>query len=53
MFHCLLRVVEGLVSLQNAFDVLKEWGGDPCLPAPYSWDWISCNNDPMPRVTSL
>ncbi|KAL4558282.1 hypothetical protein LXL04_036480 [Taraxacum kok-saghyz] len=45
--------VEGLVSLQNAFDVLKEWGGDPCLPAPYSWEWISCNNDPMPRVTSL
>ncbi|KAI3678401.1 hypothetical protein L6452_37691 [Arctium lappa] len=45
--------VEGLLSLQNAFDVLQKWDGDPCLPAPYSWDWIKCNDDPMPRVTSL
>ncbi|KAL7584226.1 hypothetical protein Lser_V15G42287 [Lactuca serriola] len=45
--------VEGLVSLQNAFDVLQEWGGDPCLPAPYSWEWINCNDDSTPRVTSL
>ncbi|KAI3678400.1 hypothetical protein L6452_37690 [Arctium lappa] len=45
--------VEGLVSLQNAFDVLQEWGGDPCLPAPYSWEWIKCNDAPTPRVTSL
>ncbi|KVH94578.1 Malectin-like carbohydrate-binding domain-containing protein [Cynara cardunculus var. scolymus] len=45
--------VEGLISLQKAFDVLQEWGGDPCLPAPYSWDWIKCNNDSVPRVTSL
>ncbi|KAI3760452.1 hypothetical protein L1987_50847 [Smallanthus sonchifolius] len=45
--------VEGLTSLQNAFSVLKEWGGDPCLPAPYSWEWITCSNDSIPRVTSL
>ncbi|KAI3806360.1 hypothetical protein L1987_22260 [Smallanthus sonchifolius] len=45
--------VEGLTSLQNAFSVLQEWGGDPCLPAPYSWEWITCNNDYIPRVTSL
>lgn len=45
--------VRGLVSLQRSFDVLREWNGDPCLPAPYSWDWIVCNNDTRPRVTSL
>ncbi|KAJ0554143.1 putative transferase [Helianthus annuus] len=45
--------VEGLASLQNAFSVLQEWGGDPCLPAPYSWEWIECSNDYIPRVTSL
>nr|XP_043637049.1 putative leucine-rich repeat receptor-like protein kinase At2g19210 [Erigeron canadensis] len=45
--------VEGLTSLQNAFSVLQEWRGDPCLPAPYSWEWIQCNNDPTPRVTAL
>ncbi|XP_024959069.1 putative leucine-rich repeat receptor-like protein kinase At2g19210 [Cynara cardunculus var. scolymus] len=44
---------EGLDSLKSAFDVLKDWEGDPCLPAPYSWDWIECNDDPRPRVTSL
>ncbi|GJT49822.1 hypothetical protein Tco_0975979 [Tanacetum coccineum] len=40
---------EGLSSLQIAFRVLQEWGGDPCLPAPYSWEWIVCSNDPAPR----
>ncbi|KAI3507809.1 hypothetical protein L1887_22804 [Cichorium endivia] len=45
--------VEGLVSLQNAFDVLQEWGGDPCLPTPYFWEWIKCNDDLIPRVTLL
>ncbi|KAI7751448.1 hypothetical protein M8C21_001184, partial [Ambrosia artemisiifolia] len=44
--------VESLASLQNAFSVLQEWGGDPCLPAPYSWEWIECSNDYIPRVTS-
>ncbi|XP_076934533.1 putative leucine-rich repeat receptor-like protein kinase At2g19210 [Bidens hawaiensis] len=45
--------VEGLTSLQNVFTVLQEWGGDPCLPAPYSWEWITCNTDSIPRVTSI
>ncbi|KAL8225184.1 hypothetical protein R6Q57_017741 [Mikania cordata] len=45
--------VEGLASLQNAFSVLREWNGDPCLPGPYSWEWINCTGDTIPRVTSL
>ncbi|KAA8549545.1 hypothetical protein F0562_001437 [Nyssa sinensis] len=45
--------VDGLVALQNEFAVLLEWSGDPCLPAPYSWDWINCSNDSVPRVTAL
>ncbi|KAH6814094.1 hypothetical protein C2S51_023112 [Perilla frutescens var. frutescens] len=45
--------VDGLASLQNGFDVLQDWSGDPCLPAPYSWDWIDCSTDPTPRVTAL
>ncbi|KAK9065903.1 hypothetical protein SSX86_015305 [Deinandra increscens subsp. villosa] len=45
--------VEGLTSLQQAFNVLQQWSGDPCLPAPYSWEWITCNSDEIPRVTSL
>ncbi|EOY34190.1 hypothetical protein QUC31_018552 [Theobroma cacao] len=45
--------VEGLASLQNEFDVLGDWGGDPCLPSPYSWDWINCTSASTPRVTAL
>ncbi|CAK9169563.1 unnamed protein product [Ilex paraguariensis] len=45
--------VEGLVALQNLFVVLQDWGGDPCLPAPYSWDWINCSTDATPRVTAM
>ncbi|CAI9105266.1 OLC1v1004153C2 [Oldenlandia corymbosa var. corymbosa] len=39
--------------LQTNFDVLQEWGGDPCLPAPYSWEWVNCSSDPTPRITAL
>ncbi|XP_039052282.1 probable LRR receptor-like serine/threonine-protein kinase At1g05700 [Hibiscus syriacus] len=45
--------VDGLVALQREFDVLGDWGGDPCLPAPYSWYWINCTSGSTPRVTAL
>ncbi|XP_024965308.1 probable LRR receptor-like serine/threonine-protein kinase At1g51820 [Cynara cardunculus var. scolymus] len=45
--------VATLMLLQTTFDVLAQWSGDPCLPAPYSWDWLNCSNDATPRVTSL
>ncbi|ESR37961.1 hypothetical protein CICLE_v10030050mg [Citrus x clementina] len=45
--------VEGLAAFQNQFDTLQDWGGDPCLPSPYSWDWINCSADATPRVTAL
>ncbi|PWA51667.1 malectin-like carbohydrate-binding domain-containing protein [Artemisia annua] len=45
--------VAALTLLQNTFDVLGGWSGDPCLPALYSWDWLNCSNDAMARVISL
>ncbi|KAF6139961.1 hypothetical protein GIB67_009094 [Kingdonia uniflora] len=27
--------------------------GDPCLPSPYTWDWVDCNSDAMPRIIGL
>ncbi|PWA47559.1 Malectin-like carbohydrate-binding domain-containing protein [Artemisia annua] len=45
--------VIALSLLQSKFDVLRGWSGDPCLPAPYSWDWLNCSNDATPRVISL
>ncbi|XP_057778995.1 probable LRR receptor-like serine/threonine-protein kinase At1g67720 [Salvia miltiorrhiza] len=26
-------------------------GGDPCLPAP--WSWVQCSSDPRPMITSI
>ncbi|KAK6926887.1 Malectin-like domain, partial [Dillenia turbinata] len=45
--------VEGLSSLQEGFPVLKEWSGDPCIPAEYPWDWVNCTNEATPRITAL
>ncbi|KAJ4833994.1 hypothetical protein Tsubulata_016525 [Turnera subulata] len=44
--------VDGLAALQDALG-LQDWSGDPCLPSPYSWDWINCTADATPRVTAL
>ncbi|KAB1212179.1 hypothetical protein CJ030_MR5G001739 [Morella rubra] len=45
--------VQGLMALQTAFSVLQLWTGDPCLPLPYSWEWIECNTAAMPQVIAL
>ncbi|KAF6160057.1 hypothetical protein GIB67_021943, partial [Kingdonia uniflora] len=48
-----LNDVEALTLLQKSFDQLQEWNGDPCLPSPYTWDWVDCNSDAMPRIIGL
>ncbi|XP_024927212.3 uncharacterized protein At1g24485 [Ziziphus jujuba] len=45
--------VQGLSALQMEFKVLLTWTGDPCLPSPYSWEWVVCSKDPIPRVVAL
>ncbi|KAJ6757277.1 CARBOHYDRATE-BINDING PROTEIN OF THE ER PROTEIN [Salix koriyanagi] len=47
--------VQGISELQKAFsDVLQDfWSGDPCLPSPYTWEWTTCSNDTIPRITAL
>ncbi|KAL8236533.1 hypothetical protein R6Q59_017614 [Mikania micrantha] len=45
--------VAALAMLQTSFEVLGGWSGDPCLPAPYSWDWLNCSKDATPRITAL
>ncbi|XP_042510857.1 probable LRR receptor-like serine/threonine-protein kinase At1g05700 [Macadamia integrifolia] len=45
--------VQQLSLLQTQFSVLAEWSGDPCLPAPYTWEWVACTSDAMPRITAL
>lgn len=31
--------------------VWAQEGGDPCLPA--SWTWVQCSADPQPRIVSM
>ncbi|KAM3303441.1 putative leucine-rich repeat receptor-like protein kinase [Capsicum chacoense] len=45
--------VENLVSLQKEFEVLQGWIGDPCLPSPYTYDWVNCSSNDPPRITAL
>ncbi|KAH6836567.1 hypothetical protein C2S53_005186 [Perilla frutescens var. hirtella] len=45
--------VRSLASLQKTFSLLQDWSGDPCLPSGYEWDWVKCNGDIVPRVTTL
>ncbi|XP_043710863.1 probable LRR receptor-like serine/threonine-protein kinase At1g05700 [Telopea speciosissima] len=45
--------VEQLKLLQIQFSVLAGWSGDPCLPSPYTWDWVNCSSDDTPRITAL
>ncbi|KAH9780819.1 protein kinase domain-containing protein [Citrus sinensis] len=48
-----VKDVEGLAVLQSGLKVLQEWSGDPCLPSPYTWDWVQCSSDLIPRITAL
>ncbi|XP_031486587.1 probable LRR receptor-like serine/threonine-protein kinase At1g51810 isoform X2 [Nymphaea colorata] len=45
--------VNALVMLQEQYQQLQLWAGDPCLPVGFTWDWLSCNADDPPRVTEL
>eukprot|EP01018_Ginkgo_biloba_P026472 Gb_40652 [translate_table: standard] len=45
--------VEALADIQRDFGLINYSAGDPCLPSPYSWEWLGCNNSPSPRITSM
>ncbi|ERN12170.1 hypothetical protein AMTR_s00034p00081660 [Amborella trichopoda] len=45
--------LKGLKALQNEFEQLQAWGGDPCLPANFIWERVVCTKDASPRITAL
>ncbi|KAF3781585.1 putative LRR receptor-like serine/threonine-protein kinase [Nymphaea thermarum] len=45
--------VKALKVLQDQYQKLQSWAGDPCLPHEFTWDWLSCSMDDLPRVTEL
>ncbi|CAH9131765.1 unnamed protein product [Cuscuta epithymum] len=42
--------ITGFVSKYGSSQWAQE-GGDPCLPAP--WSWVECDSNPRPRITSI
>ncbi|KAF3784042.1 hypothetical protein EJ110_NYTH28901 [Nymphaea thermarum] len=45
--------VNVLEVLQDQYQQLQSWAGDPCLPVGFTWDWLDCNTDNPPRVAEL
>ncbi|OAY68111.1 putative LRR receptor-like serine/threonine-protein kinase, partial [Ananas comosus] len=43
-------VMASFVSHYPFADLAQE-GGDPCLPAP--WSWVQCSSDPQPKIVSI
>ncbi|CAH9091681.1 unnamed protein product [Cuscuta europaea] len=42
--------ITGFISKYGSSQWAQE-GGDPCLPAP--WSWVECDSNPRPRITSI
>lgn len=45
--------VNALREIQLDINFKYAAAGDPCLPVNSSWDWLGCNDDESPRITSL
>eukprot|EP00253_Pinus_taeda_P004712 PITA_04712 len=45
--------VRALREIQLDINFTYASAGDACLPANFSWDWLGCNSDVSPRITSL
>ncbi|XP_004298555.1 PREDICTED: putative leucine-rich repeat receptor-like protein kinase At2g19210 [Fragaria vesca subsp. vesca] len=47
--------VEAIINIKSAYEITKNWQGDPCLPLNYSWEGIKCNylQSDSPRIISL
>jgi len=46
--------VIGMEALAGGFlNPPSDWRGDPCLPKGTSWTGVTCNEDPLARVTAM
>ncbi|KAI3986899.1 hypothetical protein MKX01_014600 [Papaver californicum] len=49
-----LFISDFIVVIAKEFHSTQDWIGDPCLPSPYTWDWVACDsNTDSPRVIAL
>ncbi|XP_051186920.2 probable LRR receptor-like serine/threonine-protein kinase At1g51880 [Lolium perenne] len=45
---------DAMMAIKYHYGVLKNWNGDPCLPANYTWSGVKCSNSTgTTRIISL
>ncbi|XP_028756235.1 probable LRR receptor-like serine/threonine-protein kinase At1g05700 [Neltuma alba] len=46
--------VDAMRIVKHAYNITRNWLGDPCMPSNYSWEGLACNYiNNIPAVTSL
>ncbi|XP_028807037.1 putative leucine-rich repeat receptor-like protein kinase At2g19210 [Neltuma alba] len=46
--------VDAMRIVKHAYNITRNWQGDPCVPTSYSWEGLTCNYIyNIPSVTSL
>ncbi|WJX86291.1 hypothetical protein P8452_68620 [Trifolium repens] len=47
--------VDTVTNIKNAYGVARNWQGDPCVPAKYTWEGLNCSFNGLnsPRIISL
>ncbi|KAI9109424.1 hypothetical protein K1719_019478 [Acacia pycnantha] len=44
--------VDAIRGIKTIYNIIN-WQGDPCIPASFAWEGVTCTSDANPRVTSL
>ncbi|XP_038897469.1 probable LRR receptor-like protein kinase At1g51890 [Benincasa hispida] len=45
--------IDAITKIKSTYGVIKDWGGDPCIPRAFPWSGIGCSNESSPRIISL
>ncbi|KAJ4787487.1 Leucine-rich repeat protein kinase family protein [Rhynchospora pubera] len=45
--------VSGIMAVKDDYKIVRNWNGDPCSAANFSWNGVSCSTNEPPQITSL
>jgi hypothetical protein len=53
--HIFCMPVDAIMAIKKEYGLTKNWMGDPCFPANFTWDGVKCGNTNgnTTRITSL
>lgn len=55
-FVCLVEIpVDAIMEVKAAYQVKRNWMGDPCVPSNFTWDGLNCSfgGSESPRIIYL